>query len=437
MDRRTFLTLTGSTLASFWTARLLPSVSASPAAKEDLLDDLQRRCFRYFYEQTDPGTGLTLDRAAADGTPYTLGRRPASNLTVTGFGLAAFCIAADRGWIGRAEAANQVRSALRFFAHKAPHQMGWFYHWLHVRNGQRAGAFSVTTDLSEVSSIDTAFLLAGVLTVRQYFKDDKEMADLADFIYRRVNFPWMLKKDSLILGHGWTPEKRFIDYDWSEYSEANLLYLLAIASPTHPIPAQSWYAWKRNPNLYGRYRYVGTTPLFTYQYSHAFFDFRRRRDKKGTGDDWFGNSVTATHAHRQFCIDLAKKFPGFSDVIWGITCSFSDEGYVAWGGPPFDPRIDGTVVPSAAAGSLMFAPEICLPALRAVKDLFGAKIYGRYGFTDAFQPSGKWISQDVLGLNLGITLLSAENLRSGKPWSWFMANPEAARALALADFRPD
>jgi hypothetical protein len=356
---------------------------------------------------------------------------------VTGFGLAAFCIAAERGWIGRSEAANRVRSALRFFAHQAPHQMGWFYHWLHLRNGQRAGALSVTTDLSEVSTIDTAFLLAGVLTVRQYFKEDREMIELADFIYRRVNFPWMLKDNTLILGHGWTPEKRFIPYDWSEYSEASILYLLAIASPTHPISPQAWYAWKRNPNVYGLYRYIGTTPLFTYQFSHAFFDFRHRKDRAGAGVDWFANSVTATRANRQFCIDLAKNFPGYSSNIWGITCSFSAQGYVSWGGPPLDLRIDGTVVPAAAGGSLMLAPEICLPALQAMKARFGSKIYGRYGFTDAFEPDGKWISQDVLGLNLGITLLSAENLRSGKLWSWFMASPEAVRALALAGFRPD
>jgi hypothetical protein len=135
-------------------------------------------------------------------------------------------------------------------------------------------------------------------------------------------------------------------------------------------------------------------------------------------------------------MDLHKTFPGYSSEIWGITSSMSAIGYLDWGGPPLDPRTDGTVVPAAAGGSLMFAPDICLSALRAMKERFGARIYGRYGFTDSFNPANDWVSANVIGLNLGITLLSLENLRSGKLWSWFMANPEPRRAMELAGFRP-
>jgi hypothetical protein len=204
---------------------------------------------------------------------------------------------------------------------------------------------------------------------------------------------------------------------------------LGIGSPTHAIKPESWYAWERPENVYGAYKYVGLSPLFTHQYSHVFVDYRGRPEKRGSKIDWFENSVTATRAHRQFCLDLAKEFPGYSENIWGITSSNSAKGYKAWGGPPRRTNIDGTVVPCAAAGSLMLAPDICIPALKAMKERFGEKIYGRYGFTDAFHPVNGWVSADVLGLDIGITLLSAENLRSGNLWKWFMRNPEIPRAM--------
>lgn len=435
MDRRAFLALASGGMAALWARAALPAGAFSPS-DDDFLEDLQRRCFRYFTEKTDPGTGLTLDRASSEGKPYTLDQRPTANITVTGFGLAAFCIAAERGWIPRREAADRVRTALRFFARRAPHEHGWFYHWMHLRKGTRAAAYSIRGELSEISTVDTSFLLCGMLAARRYFGSDAEISDLADEIYRRVDFPWMLDSKTPALSHGWTPEGGFIRYLWSAYSEASALYLLGIGSPTHPLPASSWNAWERTPNLYGSYRFIGTAPLFTHQYSHAFVDFRGLRDAAGHGVDWFANSDVATLAHRQFCMDLHKTFPGYSPEIWGITCSMSAEGYMDWGGPPLDPRIDGTVVPSAAAGSLMFAPGICIQALKAMKDRFGARIYGRYGFTDSFHPANGWISDNVVGLNLGITLLSIENLRSGNLWSWFMANPEPRRAMDLAGFRP-
>lgn len=435
MHRRTFLALSGAGLAALWTQAALPASSLS-AADEDFLEDLQRRCFRYFQEKTDPDTGLTLDRAQSTGAPYTLDQRPTANISVTGFGLAAFCIAAERGWITRNEAAGKVRTALRFLARRAPHERGWFYHWIHMHQGTRAAAFSTRGELSEISTVDSALLMAGVLTARRYFASDKEITDLAEEIYRRVDFPWMLESKTPAFCHGWTPEKGFITYLWSNYSEASILYLLAIGSPTHPVPAASWYAWTRNPNVYDSYRFIGTAPLFIHQYSHAFVDFRGWRDNKGSGVDWFANSVTATRAHRQFCIDLHKSFPSYTPDIWGITCSMSVDGYLDWGGPPLDSRIDGTVVPAAAGGSLMFAPDVCIRALRAMRDGFGEKIYGRYGFTDAFNPTNGWVSPNVIGLNLGIALLSAENLRSGKLWDWFMANPEPRLAMDLAGFSP-
>jgi hypothetical protein len=165
-----------------------------------------------------------------------------------------------------------------------------------------------------------------------------------------------------------------------------------------------------------------------HQYSHAWVDFRHRRER-ATGTDWFENSVIATRAHRAFCLSLSKEFPGYTENVWGITASDSQRGYVAWGGPPRHAAIDGSVVPAAAAGSLMFAPDITSPALRQMHRQFGARIYGRYGFADAFHPTSGWVNPDVIGIDLGITLLSAENLRTGAVWKWFMSNSEITQAL--------
>ena len=148
--------------------------------------------------------------------------------------------------------------------------------------------------------------------------------------------------------------------------------------------------------------------------------------------NYFLNAVTATRAQQEiFSKKLSREFPGYSANIWGVTSSDSDKGYTDWGSSPTDPRIDGTVVPSAAAGSLMFTPDICIPALRTMLVKYGKKIYGRYGFADAFNPTTGWVSQYVIGIDVGITLLSAENLRTGNVWQWFMSNAEPERALDL------
>jgi hypothetical protein len=337
--------------------------------------------------------------------------------------------------MGRPEARERVRTTLAFLLQHAPNERGWFYHWLHWKTGARAGAFASVhgpAGASEVSTIDTALLLAGILTARGYFSDDSEIGRLANAIYERIDFAWMLVPGTDRLSHGWTPEQGFIPYSWDEYSEASGLYLLAIAAPRHPIPPRAWAAWRRTTTAYGSYRYIGTTPIFTHQYSQLFFDFRGRRDADGV--DWFGNSSAATRVHRQFCADLHSRFPGYTSEIWGITPSRSAAGYTDWGGPPLDPRTDGTVVPAAPGGSLMFTPDICVPALRAMQNRFGDSISCRYGFTDAFNPTTGWTSPDVTGLNLGVTLLAAENLRTGNLWRWFMANPEPQRALNLCGF---
>ena len=395
---------------------------------ESFLEDLSQRSFRFFWENADPTTSLVRDRARSDGSPHDADHRYIASIASTGFGLTALCIAAERSWIKPRDARERVLQTLRFLAQRMPNEHGWFYHFVDMRTGVRAWK-------SELSSIDTALLLAGVLTARQYYRQEPEIYRYATTIYERIDFPWMLNDNPTLLAMGWHPESGFIKARWDNYSEHTMLYLMAIGSPTHPITPESWYAWQRDWNRYNQYSYLGKAPLFTHQNSHAWVDYRQRRETRAPHVNYFENSVNATRAHRDFCIALSGKFPGYSENIWGITASDSIKGYRAWGGPPATPDIDGTVVPCAAAGSLMFTPDISLPALRRMHQEFGDRIYGRYGFTDAFNPNTGWINPDVIGIDVGITLLSAENLRSGNVWRWFMRNREIPRAMQKVKLR--
>ncbi len=374
---------------------------------------------------------MTLDRAKTDGDAPKAGEDhfQIASIASTGFALSGLCIAADRHWVAEADARRRTRKTLDFFNTRAVHRNGWFYHWMDAKTGERRWQ-------SEISSIDTAILLGGVLSVKQCFKDDAEIVRLATQIYERVDFRWMLNGDPYLLAHGWRPETGFIKSRWDTYSEHSMLYFLAIGSPTHPIPPKSWYAWRRDYIVYGEYKFLaGDAPLFIHQFSQAWLDLRGRRERQPPFIDYYENSRTATRAQRQFFIDISNEFPTYSKNLWGLTASDSENGYVAWGAPPRPSALNGTIVPCAAAGSLMFTPDIALAALREMKTKYGDQIYKNYGFADAFNPKTNWTNLDVIGIDLGITLLSAENLRSGKSWFWFMRNPEIIDALRRADLR--
>src|SRR6266478_3403599 len=406
------------------------SLQSAPAAARfsptdlQFLEDLEQRSFHYFWDQADPKTGLVPDRARTDGSALDQNHQNVGSIAATGFGLTALCIGAEHHWIESTEARERTRKTLRFFARQAFQEHGWFYHWLDTKTGERRWN-------SEVSSIDTALLLGGVLTARRYFRDDLEIKELATQIYDRVDFRWMLNGESLLFSHGWKPETGFLKPRWDTFSEDTILYLLAVGSPAHGISPHSWSALWRD-----RYRYEGHAyftsvgvPLFMHQYAHAWIDYRDRRELRGDHIDYFENSISATLAHRAFCINLSYEFPAYGPNMWGITASDSAKGYLAWGGPPRDIAIDGTVVPSAAGGSLMFTPDFSVAALRTMREKYGDKVYGRYGFVDAFNPGTGWVDSDVIGINVGIVLLSAENARTGNIWRWFMENREIPRAL--------
>jgi hypothetical protein len=387
---------------------------------EAFLEELQRACFLYFWEQVDPQTGLVRDRCNVRSNG---GNESVASVAATGFGLTALCIGSERKYVSPSEARDRVISALRFLYTRMPAQRGFFYHWADVHTGQRIWD-------AEISSIDTAILLCGVLTCRRHFRH-REISRLASQIFNRVEWTW-LSADTSLLPHGWTPEFGFLQYRWDYYSELMMMYLLGIGSSTHPLPVQTWHAWKRTTFEYQGLRYIGSyAPLFVHQYSQSWFDFRGKRDKYA---DYFQNSVIATEVHRRFCLELASRYPHFSEDLWGITASDSKNGYVVWGGPPEMGPIDGSVVPSAPGGSLAFLPRETLRVLRTMKNRYGNRAWSRYGFINAFNPMTDWYDTDVIGIDTGVTLLMAENLRTGFVWNTFSRNPEVQRGLELAGF---
>jgi hypothetical protein len=267
-----------------------------------------------------------------------------------------------------------------------------------------------------------------VQTARAYFAD-ATIQSLAQQIYERVDWPWMLNNGTTF-SMGWKPATGFLNARWNHYCELMMIYLLAIGSPTHPVSPDVWKNFARPVIDYDGVRFIsGNDPIFTHQYSQAWFDFRHKRDLYA---DYFANSIAATRAHKAFCMSMPR---WYSNDFWGISASDSMRGYTVWGGPPSRGMIDGTVVPSAAAGSLAFLPADCLAVLRTMRAKY-PRAWGRYGFVDAFNPSAHWFNPDVIGIDLGISVLMAENLRSEFVWQTFMRNADADRAMHLAGFHP-
>lgn len=394
--------------------------SQPPTISDDqFLDNLERACFLFFWEQASATTGQVKDRALASGNDT----GTVSSIASTGFGLTALCIAAHRGYMDSASVQARVLATLNFLVNQT-NVNGFFYHWVDVNTGQRAWN-------SEVSSIDTAILLCGVLTCRQYFQDH-QIQSLATQLYQQVNWPWMLN-GGVTFSQGWTPENGFLTTRWDTYSELMMLYLLAIGSTTSPIRASSWDQIGRPTITYQGLTYITnySAPLFIHQFSHAWFDFRNQQDAYA---NYFYNSVTATQAHKLFCLSLASQFSDYQDDLWGISASDTqNNGYQAWGGPPAMGPIDGSVVPSATAGSLPFLPAGCIAVLRNIYSKF-PQSWQRYGFVGAFNPLTAWYDPDVVGIQTGITMLMAENQRSSFVWNTFMKNPEVQSAMTAVGF---
>jgi hypothetical protein len=455
-----FLAVWSSTSAA-WAPRAEP---ASPPAfeispeQQQFLERLERDTFGFFWEASSSAHGLTADR---------LPGLDISSVAAVGFALTSYPIAVDNGWITRAQAAQRTLSTLRFLwrAPQGPEAQGvtgykgFFYHFLDARTGFRSLG-------SELSTIDTALLMAGVLSSQAFFdrssKIETAIRSLADRLYLRVDWKWASsRKNPYLLSMGWTPEQGYIDVDWQGYNEAMILYLLALGSPTHPIDPRAWEAWTST------YRWdasdgfprVAFDPLFGHQYTHVWIDFRGIQDPymRSKGIDYFINSTRATYANRAYCIANPAKWVGYDETLWGLTASDGPlqiirgaeparlespfHAYWARGAGP-DRRDDGTIAVTAAGGSVPFAPELAIPTLWQFRSRFGDRLYGKYGFKDAFNlsfadgPSGKngWFDDQYVAIDQGPILLMIENFRTGRVWNLMKTSPYLRAGLVSAGF---
>ena len=387
-------------------------VSQAFSSDEEFLDKLEHDSILYFVCETNPANGLIKD-SSRPGAP--------SSVAAVGFGLVALCIGDSRKWIDTKEAYDRVLRTLLTFRDKVPNEHGFFYHFLHMSTGQRVWN-------SEVSSIDTALFLAGALFCGEYFKGT-EVEKVARGLYERVDWPWMMNGKK-ILCMGWKPEQGFLWYYWDSYSEAMILYALAIGSPTHPIPREAWFEWKRPVDSYKDFEliYCYTGSAFTYQYPHAWIDFRNLYENN---TNYFTNSVRALAANRQFCIDKAILYKTYGEDCWGLTACLGPEGYKGYGAKPGEALHDGTIAPSGMGGSMVFDKEAALRGLKYLYDKYGNFLYGKYGFKDAFNIRKNWWAEEYLGIDVGITLLMIENSRTGLVWKKFMGLEPIKRWVEL------
>lgn len=436
-----------------------PRVAARDPATDRFLDDVQSRAFRFFWDTTNPANGLARDRFP---TPSF------ASMAAVGFALTAYPIGASRGFVSRQAAAERTLATLRFLANApqggAPTGMtghkGFFYHFVDMERGAR---FETT----ELSTVDTALLLGGMLFAQGYFDrpDELEIRELVEKIYARVDWRWSQKRPPTV-ALGWSPEKGHLPYDWIAYSEAMLVYILALGSPSHSLGPDSWKAWSAGlPKAWGTdegFELVRFGPLFGHQYSHIWVDFRGIQDDfmRSKGLDYFENSRRATLAQYAYAKRNPMGWTGYGPRLWGLTAcdgpadvtvemqgrSRTFRSYSARGPGDFD---DGTIAPTAVGGAVPFAPELCIDALMAMRADHGDNLYQQYGFLDSLNPSlpptvplkhgrhvpGRgWYDGDYLGIDQGPILAMIENHRSGLVWDVMRQSPHIRRGLQRAGF---
>lgn len=397
---------------------LLCGRAAAGAPRDPFLDEVQHRAFLFFWNETDPVTGVTKDRAN-DFKPdtYEIG-----SIAATGFALAALPIGVERHWITRSQGEKRARLTLDFFEKRAPQIHGVFPHFLKFGTGERAWQ-------CEYSTIDTTLLLAGAITAGEYFGG--EVKATANRLYRNVDWVYWSPREFVCMGSR-PQDGEFLGSDYSGYCEALLLYIIAIGSPTHPVPAGLWDKMGRWVARYGPYSTIAGSSLFVNQYQNLFVDFRGQSD--GHADYWEIARVN-TLANRLFCINQSPMFPGYGPDVWGLTAGDGPGGYDAFSAEPGGANHNGTINPHAAGGSYMFTPVESRRALRTMLDKYRAHIWGRYGFSDGFNIGKKWWASDVVGIDTGATLLSIENQRTGLIQRLFMKNPAARIAMQRIGFK--
>ena len=422
-----------------------------PTVSNEVMEALQRATFDYFIYESNPRNGLIVDKTEA-GAP--------ASIAAVGLALSSYPVGVERGFMTRAQAIQRTLATLRFFRNSvqsidpdATGYKGFYYHFLDMKSGKRVWN-------CELSTVDTAFLLMGMLTAAAYFTgataDEREIRALADELYHRADWNWA-QNGGATVSMGWNPEGGFLPYRWKGYDEAMFLYVLGLGSPTHPLPKESYAQWTSTyqwRSIYG-YEFLYSGPLFTHQISHLWIDFRGIQDDymRGRKIDYFENSRRGTYVQQQYAIDNPLKFDAYGSNCWGITASDGPGplnrtikgqkrkffGYMARGVP--DGPDDGSIAPWAVLASLPFAPQIVLPALRYLKDI-KLDLTNPYGFKATFNPTFSqtsdpwkyWISPSHYGLNQGPIVLMIENYRSGLVWRLMRQCPHLVNGLRRAGF---
>lgn len=428
--------------ASSQTSSPSATVFTTPAAFPSdaaFMDYLQQANFDFFWYNANPTNGLIPDRSA-NGAPYS----PCSIASV-GFGLTAIGIAIDHGWITRSQGAARVMTTLNTFWNGPQGTNttgeigynGWFYHFLDMNTATRSGS-------SELSSIDTALLLGGILYSKQYFNGtnatETGIQTTASGIFNRVNWLWFAPDVPGTNGvrMGWLPGSGFSTYgDWIGYDEGMMIYLLGMGASNNPLPAGCWNYWTSQYDwaTYFNESFVIFPPLFGHEYSHCWIDFRHVGDAYMNAENstYFENSHRAALAQQAYCIDNPLGWTGYSADIWGLTACDDPSGYAAHGAPPAEDD-NGTIAPTAPGGAMAFAPEISLPALEYMYSAGRLKIWTAWGFTDAFNFSANWYDTWEIGIDQGPIVIMCENYRNQSIWQLFMQNPEIQRGLQAAGF---
>ncbi|MBB4126005.1 hypothetical protein GGR77_001295 [Xanthomonas translucens] len=430
-----------------------------------LFDDIERRTFQFFWDTTNEQNGLAVDRYPS---------RPFASIASIGFALTVYPIGYENGWISREQAVQRTLTTLRFLRDVpvGPQRTGragykgFYYHFLDMQKGLRYDQWV------ELSSVDTALLMMGVLFAQSYYEgdsaDEKEIRQIADALYRRVDWKWMQQRTPLIT-MGWYPERGFIQHDWMGYNEGMMVYLLALGSPTHPVEPDAWLEWTRTYNkdwgVYYGQEYLAFGPLFAHQYNHVWIDFRDIQDQymREHGIDYFLNSRRATLAQREYAIDNPMKWKEYGENVWGLTASDGPQNttqdyrgeqrqffhYRTRGAGLFEAFDDGTIAPTAAVSSIVFAPEVVIPATQEMHKRFGDFIYSSYGFLDSFNPSfnydiplktGRmipnrgWVAGDYIGIDQGAIVTMIANYRNEFVWNVMKKNKYLRTGLERAGF---
>jgi hypothetical protein len=438
----------------------------TPNQAAEFLEDIEHKTFDFFWANANPRNGLIPDRYPT---------RSFASIAAVGFALTAYPIGVERGYVSRAQARQRVLQTLKFFR-DAPQGVGprgfagykgFFYHFLDMDSGQR---FSETTELS---MIDTALLMSGVLFCESYFDgndtDEKEIRKIADALYRNIDWQWASRDDGVV-ALGWSPELGFHQRSWRGYNESSIMYVLGLGSPTAPMPTSAWQSYTSTFDFHwvneGEW-YLAFPPLFGHQYSHVWIDFRDIRDAymRAKGIDYYDNTRRAIYAQRSYVIANPMKWVDYSGKNWGITASdgptdakldYNGEirqfhSYAARGAGGAQNYDDGTLSPNAVAGALPFTPEIAIPTLKYMKEEYGKYIYSTFGFVDAFNPSFKyedvklkygrvvpevgWVDNDYLGIDQGLIVTMIENFRSGLVWRYMRKSPYIRKGLERAGFQ--